>query len=87
MMFFLAMVHNREAIGILDWVMGREGLPNFSDRGDLPYVKAVVGEFIRWNPPLPIGVPGRVTRGGIYRRYFIPAGAIVIQRVWAVSVI
>ena len=81
------MIHNHEVIEKLDWVVGKDRLPDFSDRGDLPYVIAMVRELLRWNPPLPIGVSSRVTRDSIYRGYFIPAGAIVIQRVWAISVI
>jgi cytochrome P450 len=68
----------------LDRVVDKGQLPNFSDRGDLPYIDAVVKEVLRWNPPLPIAIPNRVTQDDMYRGYFIPAGATVIQNVWAV---
>jgi len=86
--FFLAMVLNPEvakkAQEELDRVVGRDRLPDFSDRVDLIYIDAVVKELIRWGPPLPICVPNRVTQDDVYRGYFIPAGATVIQNIWAI---
>ena len=68
----------------LDRVVGKEDLPDFSDEGSLPYIDAVVRELLRWNPPGPIGIPKRVTQDDSYRGYFIPAGATVIENIWAV---
>ena len=86
--FFLAMVLNpevmRKAQEELDRVVGKGRLPEFSDRGDLPYIDAVVKELLRWNPPIPLGSPRRVTQDDVYRGYFIPAGATVIENIWAI---
>ena len=86
--FFLAMVLNPEAMKKgqeeLDRVVGRERLPDFSDKDDLPYIDALVKELFRWNPPVPISIPRRVTQDDIYREYSIPAGATVIENIWAV---
>jgi len=68
----------------LDRVVGKDRLPDFSDRNNLPYIDAIVKEVIRWNPPLPISIPTRVTQDDVYRGYFIPAGATVVESVWAV---
>ena len=68
----------------LDRVVGKGRLPDFSDREDLPYIDAIVKEIIRWNPPPPIGVPSRVTQDDVYQGYFIPAGATVVQNIWAI---
>lgn len=68
----------------LDRVVGRGQLPSLSDRGDLPYIDAMVKEVLRWGPPLPIALPNRVTQDDVYRGYFIPEGATVIQNVWAI---
>jgi len=68
----------------LDRVVGRERLPDFSDRENLPYIDALVKELLRWNPPTPIAVPNRAMQDDVYRGYFIPAGATVIQNVWAI---
>jgi len=65
-------------------VVGKGRLPDFSDWDDLPYINAIVKEIIRWNPPLPIGVPTRVTQDDVYQGHFIPAGATVVQNIWAI---
>jgi len=87
--FFLAMVLNpgvmKKAQDELDRVVGKGRLPDFSDWDSLPYIDAIMKEVIRWNPPLPFGIPGRVTRDDVYRGYFIPAGATVLQNVWAIG--
>jgi len=86
--FFLAMVLNPEvakkAQEELDRVVGKDRLPDFSDRDDLIYISALVKELLRWNPPFPICIPNRVTQDDVYRGYFIPAGATVIQNIWAI---
>ena len=88
MTFVLAMVLNPKVMmraqEELDCVVGRETLPDFSDKENLPYIDAVVKEVLRWNPPLPIGLPYRVTQDDVYRGYLIPAGATVIQNAWAI---
>ena len=68
----------------LDRVLKKGHLPDFSHRDSLPYIDAVVKEVLRWSPPLPIGIPYRVTQNDVYRGYFIPAGATVIQNIWAI---
>ena len=86
--FFLAMVLNpkatRKAQEELDRVVDKGHLPDFSDKDNLPYIDALVKEVLRWNTPLPIAVPNRVMQDDVYRGYFIPAGATVIQNVWAI---
>ena len=86
--FFLAMVLHpavaKKAQEELDRVVGKDRLPDFSDKDNLPYINAVVKELFRWNPPLPFGVPNRVIQDDVYRGYFIPAGTSVIQNIWAI---
>jgi hypothetical protein len=48
----------------LDAVVGRDRLPDYSDRVNLPYVNSVILETLRWKIILPMGT---VTRG-ILRR-------------------
>lgn len=43
----------------LDAVVGRDRLPTFNDRVQLPYIDAIVKEVIRWRPSGPIGLPRR----------------------------
>ena len=74
----------RKAQEELDRVVGKEHLPDFSDKDRLPYIDALVKELFRWNPPLPVSVPRRVTQDDVYRGYFIPAGTTVMENIWAV---
>ena len=87
-MFFFAMIVNpgamKKAQEELDRVVGKEELPNFSHKADLPYIDALVKELLRWSPPFPIGIPNRVMQNDFYRGYLIPEGATVIQNIWAI---
>jgi len=86
--FLLAMARNpkvlKKAQDELDRVVGKDRLPDFSDRENLPYINAIIKEVLRWAPPLPISLPKRVTQDDVYRGYFIPAGATVVENVWAI---
>jgi len=86
--FFLAMVLNPKAMKKaqeeLDRVVGKGELPDYSHKERLPYIDALIKEVLRWNPPLPISLPNRAMQDDVYRGRLIPAGAIVIQNVWAI---
>ena len=45
----------RKAQDELDVVTGRERLPTFEDRPQLPFVDAVCKEVLRWRPVAPLG--------------------------------
>ncbi|PPQ95404.1 hypothetical protein CVT26_008250 [Gymnopilus dilepis] len=62
----------------LDCVVGRDRLPDFSDRPSLPYISAIVKEVLRWNPVAPFGLPHMSTNDDEFRGYFIPGGTIVV---------
>ncbi|EPS95741.1 hypothetical protein FOMPIDRAFT_1053918 [Fomitopsis schrenkii] len=87
--FFLAMAMNpdvrRKAQAELDAVVGRNRLPTFGDRDELPYVEAILKETIRWHPPNPIGIAHGAMEDGYYQDYFIPAGSIMIFNEWDIS--
>ena len=68
----------------LDRVVGKGELPDFSHKDSLPYIDALVKEVFRWAPPAPFSTPTRAMQDDIYRGYFIPKGATVIQNVWAI---
>ena len=86
--FLLAMILNpkvlKKAQDELDRVVGKDRLPDLSDKDDLPYIDAIMKEVLRWSPPLPITIPKRVIQDDVYRGYFIPAGATVVENVWAI---
>jgi hypothetical protein len=39
----------------IDAVVGRERPPSFKDMADLPYIRAMVKETLRWRPVVPLG--------------------------------
>jgi hypothetical protein len=39
----------------IDAVVGRDRLPDFSDRSNLPYVQALISETLRWKVIAPLG--------------------------------
>ena len=67
----------------LDRVCG-DRLPDFDDIPQLPAVRAVIKEVLRWRPVTAGGVPHQATRDDVYDGYFIPAGAVVHANQWAI---
>ena len=44
----------------LDMIVGRARVPTFADMANLPYVRAMVKEVVRWRPVTPLGMWERV---------------------------
>lgn len=65
----------------LDRVLSAGRLPDFGDRASLPYLECIVQETLRWNHPLPIGVPHRVSEDDVYDGMFIPQGSVVVANI------
>jgi hypothetical protein len=63
-----AMAHNPEAQAKaqaeLDEVVGRDRLPDFGDKGKLPYVSALLSEVFRWQVVSPVGGFSSLRRTG-----------------------
>ncbi|CAE7069787.1 unnamed protein product [Rhizoctonia solani] len=89
MCFVLAMIQHPEvqtrAQEEIDRVTNSERLPNVTDKDLMPYVQCIVQEVLRWQPPLPLGVPRSTAKDDEYRGYFIPKGSIVMTNAWAMS--
>ncbi|KAK7695619.1 hypothetical protein QCA50_000255 [Cerrena zonata] len=85
--FFLAMTLHpeiqRKAQEEVDRVVGKDRLPTFADRENLPYVEAVINEVLRLNPVAPLGIPHRASQDDIYKGYLIPKDSIIIANIWA----
>lgn len=47
----------------LDSLLSCDRLPEFSDRGSLPYIDAIVNESLRWHPVVPLGKMDALTTG------------------------
>ncbi len=52
--FFLALIVYPDvqikAQAEIDRIIGKDRLPTFEDRNDLPYIDCIVWECLRWNP-------------------------------------
>jgi cytochrome P450 len=64
----------RRARAELDAVIGRERLPEHSDKASLPYIDAICREILRWHAIAPLGVPLRSVHDDIYEGKLIPGG-------------
>src|SRR5260221_4300407 len=62
--FFLAMSLfpdvQRQAQEEIDRVIGRSRLPTHADRGQLPYISALLDEVHRWRPVVSLGLSSKV---------------------------
>lgn len=75
----------KKAQAELDVVVGASRLPQFSDRGTLPYANALIAELFRFHVVAPLGIPHRTTADEEYMGYLIPAGTIVSPNIWYVA--
>lgn len=64
----------RKAQQEIDRLTGSKRLPMLEDRESLPFVEAIYREVMRLRPPLPLGLPHRVTEDDYYNGYLIPEG-------------
>ncbi|KAF9557275.1 cytochrome P450 [Agrocybe pediades] len=69
----------------LDRVVGRDRIPTFEDFDDLPYIRAMVKECLRWRPVGPLAVPRTISEDDWYEGYLIPKGTTVIPNIWAMN--
>ena len=66
----------------LDRIVGRKRMPDFSDEPNLPYIRAMAKETLRWRASTKIGTAHATTRDDWYKGYFIPKGAVVVLNWW-----
>ncbi|CAE6473652.1 unnamed protein product [Rhizoctonia solani] len=71
----------------IDSVIGHATrLPILSDEPDLPYVRKLILEVLRWQPVAPTGGPPHgSSEDDTYRGYAIEKGTIVVGNQWAMS--
>jgi cytochrome P450 len=77
----------RKAQEELDAVVGSHRLPTWEDEQNLPYVRALVKEMLRWRPVNKFGMPHYNTADDWYGGMFIPKGSVVMLNWWYVSVV
>ena len=66
----------------LDRVIGGDRLPNWEDEKDLPYVRSLIKEVLRWRPVNKFGMAHASSEDDWYEGYFIPKGAVVVLNWW-----
>ena len=87
--FIVALINHpsclKKAQTALDEVVGRDRLPNLSDRERLPYITALVEEVLRWRNIMIAGFPHVATENLSYQGYHIPKNSILIPHMWAID--
>ncbi|KAJ3886755.1 cytochrome P450 [Lentinula edodes] len=73
------------AQNLLDEIVGRSRMPNFDDMKQLPYIRAIVKEVLRWQPVTPLAIPHAAMEDDWYEGYFIPKGTVVFPNVWSIN--
>ncbi|EXJ66441.1 uncharacterized protein A1O5_10593 [Cladophialophora psammophila CBS 110553] len=88
MSFVLSMCHYPEWLKKMqkevDRVVGDERLPNFGDIPQLPTVRAIAKETLRWRPVTAGGVPHELIKDDVYEGFFFPAGTNIHANQWAI---
>lgn len=86
----LAFVTHPQAFKIaqaeMDSVVGSDRLPTFADEENLPYVRALVKEVLRWRPVAVLGgTPHASSEDDVYQGWRIPAGTTILGNTWAIN--
>ena len=66
----------------LDRVVGKDRLPTWEDEENLPYVRSVIKEVLRWRPVNKFGMPHATSEDDWYEGWFIPKGSVVVLNWW-----
>ena len=86
--FFKAATANpekvREAQRELDQVVGRDRLPSWEDRPNLPYINAFINEVHRWGSPAVLAFYHATSEADSYRGKDIPAKTTVIYNTYGI---
>ncbi|MCJ1311157.1 hypothetical protein MMC25_004827 [Agyrium rufum] len=87
---FLGLVTNPETLKNahkeLDSVIGSTRTPTFADEPNLPYIRALAKEILRWRPVAVLGgTPHASTEDDYYEGWFIPKGTTVLGNTWAIN--
>ncbi|THW34274.1 cytochrome P450 [Aureobasidium pullulans] len=86
--FMLAMALNpdaaKKAQEEIDRVIGSARMPGFEDEMQLPYVRALIKEILRWRPVNKFGMMHASSEDDWYEGHFIPKGTVVVLNWWAI---
>ena len=73
---------SRKAQEELDRVIGSERMPGFEDEQQLPYIRALIKEILRWRAVNKFGMPHATSEDDWYEGYFIPKGTVAMLNWW-----
>jgi cytochrome P450 len=87
---FLALVTHpsvlKTAQAELDSVVGNGRSPTFADEPNLPYIRALCKETLRWRPVAVLGgTPHASTEADVYEGWHIPAATTILGNNWAIN--
>ncbi|KAF2462454.1 cytochrome P450 [Lineolata rhizophorae] len=68
----------------LDKVVGPDRLPDWEDEKDLPYVRSLIKETLRWRPLNKFGMSHASSDDDWYDGFFIPKGSVIMLNWWAI---
>ncbi|KAF2132279.1 cytochrome P450 [Dothidotthia symphoricarpi CBS 119687] len=86
--FCLAMTHYPQYLPMLHEELDRvcgDRLPVQGDRPNLPFLRAIIRECMRWRPPVPTGIPHYLSQDDEYNGYHIPKGSTIHPLEWAIA--
>src|SRR6202000_2743447 len=67
-------------------VIGPDRMPLFSDEPNLPYIRALCKETLRWRPVAVLGgTPHASTETDRYEAWTIPSGTTILGNNWAIN--
>lgn len=87
---FLALISHPQVLKAaqaeLDSVAGLDRTPTFADEQNLPYLRALCKETLRWRPVAVLGgTPHASTETDRYEGWTIPAGSTILGNNWAIN--
>ncbi|VUC37774.1 unnamed protein product [Clonostachys rosea] len=68
----------------VDRVVGIERIPQWEDENDLPYVRAMIKELLRYRPVNKFGMQHATSEDDWYEGKFIPKGSYAVLNWWAI---
>lgn len=70
----------------IDTIVGSDRTPRFDDETNLPYLRALCKETLRWRPVAVLGgTPHASTEADTYEGYRIPVGTTILGNNWAIN--
>jgi len=67
----------------LDYVIGKDRLPDLEDKRSLPFLQATIAETLRITSVAPLALPHKATVDATLQGYHIPKGTTVLVNLWS----